>query len=428
MKRRQFLHHSTLALAGWQALSPSAWAASLPSSTPASTQPRRLVVIMLRGAVDGLNVVAPYTDPHYVAMRPGIRLQPPGVDGGVLDLDGQFGLHPALSPLMPYWNRGNLSFVHAAGSNDTTRSHFDAQDYMESGTPGRKSTPDGWMNRLLGVMRGSDASSALSNSIRGISMGSSLPRIMSGAQTVTNLTSGKTATKATVLDKANVDAAFSQLYGGNDDLSRTYQIAGQSRKTVRTALTSSDNDKREMMIANNGAPLPHDGFIQDAASIATLLRREAQVQLVFMALGGWDTHINQGHASGLLANRLKPLGEGLSVMAEQLGDVFQDTMIVVMSEFGRTARQNGNAGTDHGHGNVMWLMSGGQLQGRRVHGTWPGLSPDALYEGRDLAVTTDFRDVLTQVLSQHLQIPPSAQSTVFPGFTPSTPSSLKLFT
>jgi uncharacterized protein (DUF1501 family) len=170
---------------------------------------------------------------------------------------------------------------------------------------------------------------------------------------------------------------------------------------------------QEMQAANNGAPLPN-GFADDAQRLATLMRQDAHVQLAFMAVGGWDTHANQGAAQGQLAGRLAPLGQGLAAMAERLGPVLDDTVIVVMSEFGRTVRQNGNGGTDHGHGNVMWLL-GGPVAGGQVHGTWPGLEERALYEGRDLAVTTDFRQVLSEVCASHMGLPDVRLGEVFPG-------------
>ncbi len=373
--------------------------------------PRRLVVVLLRGAVDGLSVVVPHADPAYRAARPTIALGRPGSDGGVLDLDGRFGLHPALSPLLPLWQGGTLAFVQASGSPDTTRSHFDAQDFMESGTPGVKTTPDGWMNRLLGALPA--AGGTATGPTRAVSIGPVLPRIVAGRQPVANIASGQAATKAGALDRPAVGKAFDKLYAGNDAMSQAYR---QSREAHREIMSNLDGAalEQEMQAANNGAPLPN-GFPDDAARLARLMRRDARVEMAFMALGGWDTHANQGAATGQLANRLAPLGQGLAVLASGLGPAWDDTVVVVMSEFGRTVRENGNGGTDHGHGNVMWLL-GGRVAGGRVHGRWPGLEPAALYEGRDLAVTTDFREVLAVVLQQHLRLPDRALQPVFPGW------------
>lgn len=411
MRRRDWLKRSA-AVAGMglgASLVPvgrSAWAAVNPALSP-GTAPGRLVVIFLRGAVDGLNVVVPYADPGYYRARSTIALAPPGEPAGVLDLDGRFGLHPALAPLMPLWKAGTLGFVQACGSTDPTRSHFDAQDYMESATPGRKSTPDGWMNRLLGTLAGDTPT-------RAISVGPVLPRIYAGPNRVASIASGAAADRPLAVDRPRIAEAFGTLYAGDDRLSRAYQDSLKARRDVRRAMDRPDTDRQsvEMMAANNGAPLPN-GFPADAARLAKLMRNDGRVELAFLALGGWDTHAGQGAATGQLANRLQPLGEGLVALANGLGPVFDQTMVVVMSEFGRTARQNGNGGTDHGHGNVMWLL-GGQLNGGQVLGEWPGLADDALHEGRDLAATTDFRDVLTAVAREHLGLSGADLARVFP--------------
>jgi uncharacterized protein (DUF1501 family) len=406
MQRRHILSQALPLAAGWS-VGYAAWAADAGGSTP----PPRLVVVFLRGAVDGLSVVAPHADPAYQRARPGIALGSPGAEGGALALGGPWGLHPALAPLLPLWQSQRLAFVHAAGSPDATRSHFDAQDFMESGTPGRKSTADGWMNRLLGVLPAPGGE--LPSLTRAVSIGTVLPRIYAGPQTVANLASGAAATRPLPLDRPRVAQAFDALYQGDDVLSRTYQEAQQARREVMASITPSV--EAEMQAANNGAPLP-DGFPGDAARLATLMRNDPRVQLAFMALGGWDTHANQGAATGQLANRLAPLGQGLATLAERLGPALEQTVIVVMSEFGRTVRQNGNGGTDHGHGNVMWLL-GGPVAGGKVHGDWPGLDDVALHEGRDLAITTDFRQVLAGIAEKHLRLPDARLGQVFPGWS-----------
>ncbi len=403
MLRRQFIK----GVSGALLLPIGSYAFALTNSEASGE--RRLVVVFLRGAVDGLSVVVPYSDRNYYQMRQSIALANPGQDGGVIDLDGRFGLNPALAPLMPYWKGGQLAFVHATGSPDTTRSHFDAQDYMESGTPGRKATADGWMNRLVGAL---PVSGGLGDSpMRAVSVGAVLPRIMSGKATVSNIASGAAGTRPTVLDRPQVGNAFAQLYGSDDRMSRAYQEGQAAHREVMASMDSGD-DSREQMAANNGAALPN-GFADSARRLADLMRRDAHVQFAFMAVGGWDTHARQGNAKGQLATRLGQLGGGLDALAQGLGSELNNTTIVVMSEFGRTARENGNGGTDHGHGNVMWLLGGGVVGGR-VHGDWPGLDNGALYEGRDLAVSTDFRSVLTQVLTRQLVLPESRVADVFP--------------
>lgn len=399
MQRRDFLLAS---LAG--TLLPvgrSAWAAL--GEAPAGP-PRRLVVVFLRGAVDGLSVVVPYGDPDYYRARDSIAIAPPGQEGGGLDLDGRFALHPALAPLLPHWQAGQLAFVHAAGSPDPTRSHFDAQDYMESGTPGRKAMADGWLNRLLGILPGGG---------NALSVGAVMPRVLAGPQPVAVLASGRAATRPTPLDRPAIGAAFDELYSGNGKLDQAYRESRQSRRDMMAAL-GPDELAAEMQSANNGAASANV-FAEDAGRLARLMRNDARLRLAFLAVGGWDTHANQGAARGQLANHLQPLGQGLAALAQGLGPVLEDTVVVVMSEFGRTVHQNGNGGTDHGHGNVMWLL-GGKVAGGKVHGRWPGLADSALHDGRDLAVTTDFRDVLATVAERHLGLKDRNLATLFPAY------------
>jgi uncharacterized protein (DUF1501 family) len=406
MKRRNFLHTAAAGLL--LPLGTHAWAYR---NAEADTEARKLIVIMLRGAVDGLSVVAPYADANYAQQRPQIALAKPGTENGVFDLDGYFGLHPALSDLQELWRAKKLGFVQASGSPDTTRSHFDAQDYLESGTPGKKNTADGWMNRALAALPGAGSPT------RAISIGSVMPRILSGNAAVTNLAQGAAGTKANALDKPAVGSAFAQLYAGNAKYAEAF---AESKATHQEMMSAAMSDPQ----ADGGAPLPN-GFPDDAARLARLMRNDPKIQFAFMALGGWDTHANQGAATGQLANRLRPLGQGLATLCQRLDTLFDDTCIVVMSEFGRTFRQNGNGGTDHGHGNVMWLL-GGQVAGGKVHGNWPGVGTTQLYEGRDLAVTTDFRQVLSQVCTHHLALADTQLEKIFPAMPAST-QSLKLF-
>ncbi len=411
MQRRHLIQRAAALASGLLPVGATAWAATNPA---AKVRGRRLVVILLRGAVDGLSVVVPYTDPGYPQARSSIALARPGAEGGVLDLDGRFGLHPALASLMPLWHSGQLGFVHASGSPDSTRSHFDAQDYMESATPGLKATPDGWLNRLIGALPQAAGSASAA---RAVSIGPVLPRIFSGRQPVATIASGHSATKPGVLDRPKVSDAFGALYAGDDKVSQAFRQSQQAHREVVDSM-SGDGLAQEMQAASNGAPLPN-GFAQDASRLARLMRNNEQVQFAFMAVGGWDTHANQGAATGQLANRLAPLGQGLSALATGLGPVLDDTVVVVMSEFGRTVRQNGNGGTDHGHANVMWLI-GGHVAGGKVHGRWPGLDAAALHDGRDLAVTTDFRQVLAQVCERHLGVSDARLADVFPAWSGGT--------
>jgi uncharacterized protein (DUF1501 family) len=398
MQRRSFLNALGASAALVLPLGRSAWAATSIDNKPTKN---KLIVVMLRGAVDGLNVVAPVGDANYARLRPTIGLGLPGADKGALDLDGYFGLHPALAPLMPLWEQKKLAFVHASGSPDPTRSHFDAQDCMESATPGRKNTQDGWMNRMVGQLPGTSTAS------RALSIGAVMPRILSGPAAAMNLANGASGVKANVLDRPNVGAAFDQLYAGDSRVARVYADGKNAHREVMSALES-----REMQAADNGAPLPN-GFPDDAARLAQLMRNDPKIQLAFVALGGWDTHASQGGATGQLAGRLAPLAQGLAVLAQRLGPLFDDTTIVVISEFGRTARENGNGGTDHGHGNVMWVLGGG-VAGGKVLGEWAGVGDAALNEGRDLPVTTDFRSVLAQIAEKHLRMGDKQLVQLFP--------------
>ena len=397
MKRRDFVRIVGLGAGGLLLPGVNGWAVS--NSDVIGSQ-RKLIIIMLRGAVDGLNVVAPYGDANYERLRPTIGLARPGQENGLIDLDGYFGLHPALRPLQDLWQQRRLAFVHASGSPDQTRSHFDAQDYLESGTPGRKGTQDGWMNRLLASLGGPIGPT------RAICVGPVMPRILSGRINVTNIEAGAAASKPTLLDRPQIAGAFAQLYQGQDKLSTMYQEAQTAHKEI---VASMDDESR---VADGGAPLPN-GFPGDATRLATLMKNDARIQFAFMPLGGWDTHANQGAASGQLASRLAPLGQGLSALARGLGPLFNDTTIVVMSEFGRTARQNGNNGTDHGHGNVMWVL-GGPVEGGRVYADWHGIADAQLHDGRDLPVTTDFRSVLGHIAERHLRLSDRQLRMVFP--------------
>jgi uncharacterized protein (DUF1501 family) len=371
------------------------WAAA------AAGGPQRLIVILLRGAVDGLNVVIPYTEPAYYAARPTIAIAPPGTPDGALRLDEHFALHPALASLMPLWRDGGIAFIHAAGSPDPNRSHFEAQRYIENGTPGCSTTPDGWMNRLLQALPGPRGPTDA------ISVGPTLPRILTGNAPVANLPLGPGAMEATAIDRPELAAGFDRLYAGAGKLADAYREGRSARFELTGALA------REQQVADAGAP-PPSSFARRATQLAELIAGDARIRLAFVALGGWDTHVDQGGAIGWLANRLRPLGEGLAALTRGLGPVWRDTAVVVLSEFGRTIHENGDRGTDHGHGNVIWL-AGGAVRGGRVYGDWPGLAPAQLYQRRDLAITTDFRAALSPILERHMGLVDRQLEAVFPG-------------
>ena len=369
--------------------------------------PRRLIVVLLRGAVDGLNVVIPYAEDAYYRERPSIAIAPPGKLDGALALDGHFGLHPTLVGLMPLWADRGLAFVHAAGSPDPTRSHFDAQLYLENGTPGQSTTRDGWMNRLVLALPGPRGATDA------ISLGPTVPRILAGQAAVATLPLGPKGTRPLPTDKPDIGAAFDRVYSGNDALGKSYREGRAARAQLVAALT------RERLIADNGAP-PPTGFPSQAAQLAVLIRNHVGIRLAVVGLGGWDTHVNQGNHNGQLAEHLRSLGDGLAVLARGSREAWRDTVVVVLSEFGRTVRENGNGGTDHGHGNVIWVL-GGAINGGRIYGDWPGLAPAQLYQRRDLAVTTDFRSVLTAILARHMRLDDRQLEAVLPGAPPVPP-------
>ncbi|MDE2070749.1 MAG: DUF1501 domain-containing protein [Gammaproteobacteria bacterium] len=398
MNRREFLRNALMASgASLLTVGTRGWAARLSEAVGGN---RRLIVVFLRGAVDGLNVVVPYADDRYYEARPTIAIAKAGQDGGVSDLDGYFGLHPALSSLLPWWQNKTLAFVQASGSPDPNRSHFEAQNYMETGTPGDTHTSDGWMNRLLGVLPGPHAPT------EALSLGPTVPRILSGPNAVSNLPLGRNAGHPMPLDRPRIVDAFATLYQGNTAVDRAFAEGQAARGQLMMDLQKDMND------SYNGAP-PVIGFGNDTQRLAQLMAGDNGIRLAFLAVGGWDTHVGEGSAQGQLVNHLQALGDGLAALVQGLGSAYDDTAILVMSEFGRTFRENGNAGTDHGHGNVMWLL-GGRVNGGKVHGEWPGLADEQLYQNRDLAVTTDFRQVIASVLARHLRLPDATLGRVFP--------------
>ena len=344
-----------------------------------------LVVVFQRGGMDGLNVVIPFKDRAYYSLRPSIAVaEPASGEQRAIDLDGFYGLHPALAPLKNIYDKGQLAIIHAAGSPDNTRSHFDAQDYMEIGTPGIKSTPDGWLNRLLNEKRSSDSP------FRGVAVTPQTPRMLAGAAPTLSLSS----IEEFRLRNQNAGAALQRLYANSSD--PLFRQGGHSLFDAMARLRGV-----ESKIPPSTASYPNGRFGVGLKQIARLIKADVGLEIAFTEIEGWDTHVAEGGATGQLANRLKDLGDSLAAFYQDLGDRMEDVMVVTMSEFGRTARENGNRGTDHGHANVMFAM-GGRVRGGKVYGRWPGLAPEVLYEGRDLDLTTDYRSVCGEVLARHL--------------------------
>ncbi len=396
MKRRRFLN--TVAYAGAGLLIPVGLNSCVAQIDAQTSQPQRLVVIFLRGAIEGLNVVVPHQEADYYQSRPTVAIPYPQEKNGVIDLDGFFGLHPKLKDLLPFWEQKSLAFIHASGLPLTERSHFQAQDYMENGTPGIKSTADGWMNRLLAEL-------PQNRPILALNVGGTTPYILKGSMEIATLRPGKNSTAPIVTDRTDISRAFGSLYSGKDDLSKAYQNGSKSRMAVLAELN------QEMMSSSRGANNVN-AFVDDAAEVARLMVGNTRTQLAFMEVGGWDTHINQ---NSIHNNLLPNLGRGLATLVKGLEPIYSDTTIVVMSEFGRTVKENGNKGTDHGHGNVMWLL-GGKVRGKKVYGEWRGLQESALHENRDLPVATDFRQPIASVLQNRLGLNDNSLGRVFPEY------------
>ena len=406
MHRRRFL--GLAAGAGLLSLGGGAWAAT------AGGGGKRLIVILLRGGVDGLSIVVPYTEAAYYEQRPRIAIPRPGAAGGGLALDADFALHPALSGLIPLWREGRLAFIHAAGSPNPTRSHFDAQRYIETGTPGQDMTADGWMNRLLAALPGPHAPTDA------VAVGATLPRILRGKMAVADVVLNGGADAGPRSGRADAGDAFDRLYAGEDALGRAYRQG----RAARAQLTA--DMAKEQQIADHGAPSAY-GAAAPLARLARLVATDPTIRLAFADFGGWDTHVAQGDTRGRLAAHLRGLGDGLPALARGLGAAWAETVVVVLSEFGRTVHENGDSGTDHGHGNVIWVL-GGAVAGGRVYGEWPGLATAQLYQRRDLAVTTDFRLPLAAILERHLRLDDKAIEAVFPGLPPSRPDLRQLLT
>ncbi len=401
--RRLFLKSSALAMFGVG--SAPAWLGrALYAKEAPSERKKILIAIFQRGAVDGLNVIVPHGEPGYYALRPTIAIpRPDGSPQSAIDLDGRFGLHPSLHSLKPLWDQRQLAIVEAAGSPDPTRSHFDAQDYMESGTPGLKATSDGWLNRAL-------CSEAHASPLRAVSLSADLPRTLRGkneALAVGNINDFQ-------VKDARLAATFESMY----DTSADRILNGTGRETF-DAVKIMQSIQKTPYVPANGASYPGGRLGQSLQQIARMIKANVGLEVAFTDVGGWDTHVNevgpQPH-TGQLSNLLRDFGDALAAFSQDMGDRMGDITVVTMSEFGRTVKENGDRGTDHGHANVMLVM-GGNVRGGRVYGEWPGLEREQLYEGRDLNVTTDFRAVLSELVMK--QMGNREIATVFPGFAAS---------
>jgi uncharacterized protein (DUF1501 family) len=369
-----------------------------------SARAKQLVAIFQRGAVDGLSVVVPFGEGDYYRLRPSIALARPGAGSNAsIDLDGFFGLNPRMAPLKRLWDGNQLAIVHACGSPDATRSHFDAQDYMETATPGVKSTGDGWLNRYLQARHVES-----STPFRAVSLTGQVPRVLQGVSPALAFSQvGQFGIRAGMSTEA-VNSSFEALYASAAD--RILKGTGREAFDAMKMLKTTDPSKSQ---PENGAEYPRSPFGQALRQIAQLIKADVGVEVAFADVGGWDTHVNQGSSQGQLAGRLDDFSRGMAALTTDLGDRMADTVVLTMSEFGRAVAENGNRGTDHGHGNAMFVI-GGDVRGGRVYGKWPGLSQDKRFEGRDLAVTTDFRDVFGEIVVRHLGV--TDARLIFPGY------------
>jgi uncharacterized protein (DUF1501 family) len=402
--RRYFMKQGGIAMVGLSTV--PAFLQRAIAATPAAGK-KQLVVLFQRGAADGLNIVVPFGEPNYYRMRPTIAIPQPrrGDANSAVDLDGFFGLHPSLAPLAPLFASNQLAIVHAAGSPDPTRSHFDAQDYMESGTPGVKATQDGWLDRAIGTIPEQNASP-----FRAVAMGTNLPRMLQGstaAIALPDLRQFKVQSQSAAMSNV-VEGGFEAMYAQSVD----HALHGTGTETFEAIDTLRKIDMNKFP-PEHGADYPKSGLGQRLQQIGVMIKANIGVEVLFVDCGGWDSHVNEGGAQGQLANLLQDLGQSLAAFHQDMGDRMSDIVMVTMSEFGRTAKENGNHGTDHGHANCMFVM-GGDVKGGHVYGKWPGLDDHELNEGRDLALTTDFRTVVSEILTRHLGVKDLAP--VFPGF------------
>lgn len=407
MDRRYFLKSSGISIAslGVATTIPSFLTRTLAYNEKTGKR-KILITIFQRGAMDGLNAVIPYGDQDYYKLRNAIAVPPPSKDAGqgtAIDLDGFFGLNPGLSSFKPVFDNKELAIIHASGSPDNTRSHFDAQDYMESGTPGMKSTRDGWLNRYLALKEDKKQSP-----FRAVSMGTTLPRTLHGKSAAISINNIKDFAVRGGKDSQALQGGFEAMYEqtANDALKdtgkETFDAVNMLKKINPAQYKPAD-----------GIVYPKNVYGNRLMQIAQLIKSDIGLEVAFTDIGGWDTHTNQGGAAGQLANRLTEFSTGITALYQDLKDYADDVTILTMTEFGRTAKENGNRGTDHGHASVMFVL-GGNVNGGKVYGKWPGLSSEKLNEGRDLAITTDFRDVFAEVSMKHMGA--TNLTPVFPGY------------
>jgi uncharacterized protein (DUF1501 family) len=354
-----------------------------------------LVCIFQRGAMDGLMAVSPYSDPFLKTLRPTLYMSPAETEGKMIDLDGRFGLHPSLSAFAPFFSEGRMAIVHGVGSPNTTRSHFDAQDYMESGTPFSKSTGSGWLNRAVGLL-GHDGTP-----FRAVSLTSSLPRSLYGdneSLAINNLQEFAIQMRGNPLATNLAAKSFESLYDQTSS-----QILNKTGKESFDAMKMLNVNNIKNYQPANGVVYPNSPLGNSLKQIATLIKMDVGMEVAFAESGGWDTHFNQGTVNGALGRNLKDFSDCIAAFWKDM-DAYQDEVTVMtMTEFGRTAHQNGTGGTDHGRASCLFVL-GNDVKGGKVYNNMKSLAKEELEDGRDLPVSTDFRSVFSAVANRHLRI------------------------
>jgi uncharacterized protein (DUF1501 family) len=381
------------------------------SFAPVNTAPRgdTLVVVFLRGAADVLNMVVPHGEDAYYQLRPSLGIPRPDDSNAkkeerAVDLDGFFGLHPTMQPLLDAWQSEQLAIIHACGAPDESRSHFKAMELMERGVDDERGPASGWIGRHLATLN-TDNSSPL----RAVGMGTRPQRSLSGSVPVSALRS---------IADFHMGGDARALQQMRLALNTVYQddVLGQDTLSIMDTLQTLDPLK---YTASREAIYPDTEFGMALKQTAMLIKANVGLEVSAIDVGGWDTHFAQGSAIGLMPNLMKDLAEGLAAFHADMFDHMNNLTTVTMSEFGRRASENGSLGTDHGHGSMMMVL-GGHVDGGKVHGEWPGMRAGQLIGPGDLAVTTDYRDVLSEVLTKRLNNPATDQ--IFPEYQPVMPN------
>jgi uncharacterized protein (DUF1501 family) len=403
MQRREFLNLGARLAGGALLTSRVAFART-------AERKSRFVLIIMRGALDGLATVAPYGDRDYARLRGEFALRAPGAAGAALPLNGFFGLHPSLGFLQQCYAARELTVFHALASPYRERSHFDGQDVLENGSPRAHALQTGWLNRALARV------AAPGQRELGVALGQNVPLVMRGPAAV----SSWSASKLNALDDDTL-ARITDLYAGDTLLSVRLADALAADAIASDADTGATMTREARATGDKPDNGQQARYVEVVRAAAGFLRQEAGPKVAMFDTTGWDTHANEGAAEGQLAGRLAALDQGLATLKQELGPVWSDTAVLLVTEFGRTAAINGTRGTDHGTATAA-LLVGGAVAGGRVIADWPGLSARALYEGRDLAPTLDLRSVLKGLLQEHLLVPPrELERTVFPDSTAATP-------